>query len=253
VAAVNWGTGRAIGRGPISGAASAPSDGRVGSAPVPVSPDAPEDVEALIAELREAARHAGVQRDDPMMPLLTALAHQIRFLAKRNAQSERIATETSERILSALHRSHQVADAEIDRFKAGIAATETITIQRIADSIAKTADRALTRRVAVFQWQLVLGAAGILVLIAAGCLGGGYWWGRDNTLASVHETETGLQTAFAESPAAAQKWLDLMRWNPIIDALGQCTGAAVSTQDGRKACNVPLWIEPPHPGPSPQQ
>ncbi|MCB8884034.1 hypothetical protein ACELLULO517_27615 [Acidisoma cellulosilytica] len=243
----------AHGRGRLTGAALAPADGRSAPSPVPVSKDATEDVEALIAELREAARHAGIQRDDPMMPLLTTLAHQIRFLANRTATSDRVATETSARIIDALQQSRQAADTEIARFQAGIAETEAVTIERIADSIAKTADRALTRRVAVFQWQLVLGAAGVLVLVAASCLGGGYWWGRDNTLASVHETETGLQTAFEQGAGAAQKWLNLMQWNPITDALGQCTGALVSMQDGRKACNVPLWIEPPHPGPPPQQ
>jgi hypothetical protein len=185
--------GQSTGGGTWADAALAPADGRSAASPVPVSKDATEDVEALIAELREAARHAGIQRDDPMMPLLTTLAHQIRFLANRTATSDRVATETSAKIIDALQQSRQAADTEIARFQAGIAQTETATIQRIADSIAKTADRALTRRVAVLQWQLVLGAAGILVLVAAGCLGGGYWWGRDNTLASIHETETGLQ------------------------------------------------------------
>jgi hypothetical protein len=234
-------------------AALAPTDGRSALAPVPVSKDATEDVEALIAELREAARHAGIQRDDPMMPLLTTLAHQIRFLANRTATSDRVARETSARIIDALQQSRQAADTEIARFQAGIAQTETVTIQRIADNIAKAADRALTRRVAVLQWQLVLGAAGILFFVAAGCLGGGYWWGRSTALASIHETETGLQVAFEAGAGAAQKWLDLMQWNSITQALGQCTGAVVSMQSGRKACGVPLWIEPPHPGPPPQQ
>ena len=62
--------------GRLASAALAPADGRSAPSPVPVSKDATEDVEALIAELREAARHAGIQRDDPMMPLLTTLAHQ---------------------------------------------------------------------------------------------------------------------------------------------------------------------------------
>jgi hypothetical protein len=241
------GGGPEHGRRQLGGTALAPADGRSAPSPVPVSKDATEDVEALIAELREAARHAGVQRDDPMMPLLTTLAHQIRFLANRTATSDQVAKETSAKIIEALQQSRQVADTEIARFQAGIAATETVTIQRIADNIAKAADRALTRRVAVLQWSRIAAAAFILVVLTVGCLGGGYWWGRDTAIASIHETETGLQVAFEAGAGAAQKWLDLMQWNNITDALSQCTGGAVSVQLGRKACTVPLWIGPPQP------
>ena len=238
---------------PETGEATAPAPARdhVAASVVPAAPDPAVDVEALIAELREAARHAGIQRDDPMMPLLTTLAHQIRFLANRTATSDRVARETSAKIIDALQQSRQTADTEIARFQAGIAQTETATIQRIADNIAKAADLALTRRVAVLQWQLVLGAAGILFFVAASCLGGGYWWGRDTALAGIHETEAGLQVAFEAGAGAAQKWLDLMQWNNITDALSQCTGSALSVQLGRKACTVPLWIGPPQPPPPP--
>ena len=245
------GTGHAA--PPQSGAALAPPDGRSGSSPVPVSKDAPEDVEALIAELREAARLAGIQRDDPMMPLLTTLAHQIRFLANRTAKSDRVVAEMSERIIDALRQSRQAADTEIARFQAGIAQTEAVTIQRIAYNIAAAADRALTRRVTILQWNRVAWAATILVCLTVGSLVGGYWWGRDTALSSIHETEAGLQVAFENGASAAQTWLNLMQWNTITSALAQCTEAAVSIQGGRKACTVPLWIEPPQPQTPPGQ
>lgn len=247
------GSGTGHSAAPQSGAALAPADGRSGSSPLPVSKDAPEDVEALIAELREAARHAGIQRDDPLMPLLTTLAHQIRFLANRTAKSDQMARDTSERIIDALQQSRQAADTEIARFQAGIAQTEVVTIQRIADNIARAADRALTRRVTILQWNRVAWAAAILVCLTVGSLVGGYWWGRDTALSSTHETEAGLQVAFEDGASAAQTWLNLMQWNDITKALAQCTEAAVSIQSGRKACNVPLWIEPPQPAPPPGQ
>jgi hypothetical protein len=247
--------GRGTGHGPAAhwGAALAPPDGRSGSSPTPVSKDASEDVEALIAELREAARHAGIQRDDPMMPLLTTLAHQIRFLANRTAKSDRVAAEMSDRIIDALQQSRQAADTEIARFKAGIERTEAGTIERIADHIARAADRALTRRVTILQWNRVAWAAAFLVCLTVGSLVGGYWWGRDTTLSNINETEAGLQVAFETGAGGAQKWLNLMQWNTITDALAQCTGAAISIQGGRKACGVPLWIEPPQPSPPPTQ
>jgi hypothetical protein len=220
--------------------------------PSPKQPEAKPDAsdeesEALIADLREAARQAGMQRDDPMMPLMTAFARAIRFLSARNAKSERIAAETTQRILDALLRSREASDAETKRFREQLAAVEAATIARIATSIARSADDALRHRVVVFSRAVSLTAAGVLFAVAGGCLGGGYWWGWTQATAGVHETEAGLRTAFAEGPAAAHEWLNLMQWNSVWNALVQCKDGAAFRQAGRKACNMPLWIEAPLP------
>ena len=90
-------------------------------------------------------------------------------------------------------------------------------------------------------------------MLTVGSLAGGYWWGRSTALASIHETEGGLQVAFEAGAGAAQKWLSLMQWNNITDALSLCTGSALYVQLGRKACSVPLWVEPPQPSSPPLQ
>ena len=76
-------------------------------------------------------------------------------------------------------------------------------------------------------------------------LGGGYWWGRSAARADIRQTEAGLQAAFSRGPEAAKDWLALMIWNDPRKALAQCQGPAVSVQDGRRVCMVPLWVEPP--------
>lgn len=43
-----------------------------------------------------------------------------------------------------------------------------------------------------------------------------------------------------------------MTWNDVQDALAQCHGDAVYTQFGRRACDVPLWIEKPVAAPPPR-
>ena len=115
---------------PETGKAAAPTPARDHAAAsiLPATPDPAVEIEPLLADLREAARRAGIQRDDPMMPLLTAFAQQIRFLATRNAQSEQVAQATSQKILNALTQARQTADSEIARFREGIAATESDTI-----------------------------------------------------------------------------------------------------------------------------
>lgn len=213
----------------------------------PPQPDpSSEEVEKLLAEMREGARRAGMQRDDPLMPLLTSLAHSIRFLGDRTSRSDKVAQDASAQIIQALLQSRQNANAEIARFQAGLASSEADTIQRIASSIASSADAALTRRVKVFDRNTALSAAATLFGVAVACLGGGYWWGHQSAATGIHETEAGLQAAFKGNPATAKTWLGLMQWNSLSDALTHCSDPRfANVQDGRRGCAVPFWIQAP--------
>jgi hypothetical protein len=200
----------------------------------------------LIDELRAAVQAAGIQRDDVMMPLLTAFAHVIGFEAERAALSDAAVTEASQRIANALLSARQAADAEADRFQAKIHAAEAATVQEISTAIARSADRAITRRVKVFDRNTALAAAGVLFAVAAGCLGGGYWWGNTDASTDIHETELHLQAAFRDGGEAAHIWFGLMAWNDIRDALKGCRKPGQALSDPRgQACLVPLWLEQP--------
>lgn len=88
-------------------------------------------------------------------------------------------------------------------------------------------------------------AAGVLFAVVAVCLAGGYWWGRSSAQSEIRQTEAGLQAAFSNGSDAAKAWWSLMAWNDPRKALAQCQGKAISIQGGRRACLVPLWVEPP--------
>ncbi len=208
-----------------------------------------DTIERLVSALRDAVRRAGIQNDDPMMPLLTAFVQSIRFLDRRTSSSDRTVTEASRRVTDALLAARNAADAETERFRASLAATEASTIHRVAAAIGRSADQALARRVRVFDRNTALLAAFLLVATAGACLGGGYWWGSSNATSDIRETEAGLQAAFNQGPADARTWLDLMNWNAIQDSLSQChfNPGAMFVDHGRKACNMPLWIEKPQP------
>jgi hypothetical protein len=40
-------------------------------------------------------------------------------------------------------------------------------------------------------------------------------------------------------------WLSLMNANDPTQALAGCAGDAVKVIEGRRACEVPLWLDPP--------
>ena len=200
----------------------------------------------LLDELRSAVKAAGVEPDDPMMPLVTAFAQSIRFMAERGSMSDRVVTSASERIQAALVEARRTADAEAERFSGAILATETDIIRRIAGSIAASADKALTRRVKVFDRNTALWAAAALFGTAVACLVGGYVWGSNVASADIHETEAGLRAAFSNSAADANNWMLLMEWNDLSQALKSCGNANQAILDhGRRACAMPLWIEKP--------
>ena len=186
--------------------------------------------------------------DDPMMPLLGSFARVIRFLAARTTRSDRVATEASQRITAAIQQARELADAETARFRAGLEATEADLVHRIGTTIARSADDALRRRIRVFDRNTALLAAAVFVFSLLGAYALGDWRGSSRAYADIHETEAGLQAAFTGGPDAARSWLHLMTWNDIRYSLRLCTSPGqTNLQHGRKACNVPLWIEPPHP------
>jgi len=202
--------------------------------------------EKLLDELRSAVKAAGVEPDDPMMPLVTAFARSIRFMAERGNTSDRVVASAAERINAALVEARRTADAEAERFSASILATETNIIQRIAGSIAASADKALTRRVKVFDRNTALWAAAALFGTAIACGVGGYFWGGNVARAAIYETEEGLRAAFSHSYADANNWMLLMDWNDLSQALKSCGNANQAIIDhGRHACAVPLWTERP--------
>jgi hypothetical protein len=231
----------------IPAPAAAPAGVPVRSGSLAKAPPAePTEVEQLVSELREAARQAGLQRDDPMMPLLTAFARGIRFLGERTAASDRSLAESSKRITDALLLARSTADAEAARFRDNLGETETRTVQRVSAAIGQSAERALAHRIRVFDRNTALLAAFVLFATAIGCLGGGYWWGSRNAYADIHQTENGLREAFNGGDQAARIWLNLISWNNITHSLALCSEPGLThLQDHRKVCDVPLWIEKP--------
>lgn len=125
---------------------------------------------------------------------------------------------------------------------------EADLVRRVADA-AGTVTRDNGRLIArELRTRTILGTAGAMVatLLLVGT--GAYYAGRDGGRASVQTAAEGvLQVASQAGPDATAAWLTLMRSNDPAQALALCRGDAVKVIDGRRACSVPLWLEPPPP------
>src|SRR4051812_14965792 len=122
------------------------------------------------ARLRTEAARAGLLAEDPLGPLVSALSDMLSTVGEiTGGHAQRLETLQS--------GARDLAQAEIDRAKAEIAATESVTIDRISSAIAASADAALIKRVRVFDRNTALVAAGVFVASVGIALGAGYVWG----------------------------------------------------------------------------
>lgn len=160
-------------------------------------------------------------RDDPLRHPMAALSTTIGlfpgFLERMEAVAERMRCP--------------VTDDELSRLQAAVI--------RGADRRAAELARAHNRR------TLLFGGLAVVVGLAVAA-GGGALWGAAAANERVRETERRLAIAFQDGPDAAAAWVNLMEQNDVLRALNVCKGShAFVDQSGRKACALPVFLEPP--------
>lgn len=201
---------------------------------------------ALIDELRQAARKTGVDVDGPLGPVLSAFILVLEWLGACLAELRSISVEYGNQTLQRLQAVRAADEAATTRLQTRMEATKVRILQDFRDDIAKDIDKVTTGLVRAKIWKNSLIAAFALVVYGAACLAVGYRWGRASAEASIHETEGRLVAAFRYGANGASSWVGLMSWNNIDYALRLCRERPdlAAIQHGRRACNVPLWIEP---------
>jgi len=194
------------------------------------------------ARLQAAATRAGFADDDPLGPVLTALSDVLGAVGA-------VSVDHAQRLETLQSGARDLAQTEIDRAKAEIAAAESVTIGRISSAIAASADAALVRRVRVFDRNTALAATGVLLACIGTAVAGGYLYGRTVTRTEIVQTEQGLAAAFRTGSRGASAWLTLMTANDPTQALAECREPAlwIDKTTGRRACRVPLWLDPAPP------
>ncbi len=194
-----------------------------------LAPEVSAEVRAAQDALRLATQKAALT-GDPLEPAFAALSTHLGALHHMHVDAGQMLAEL-------IRRAQQPVSEE--------------TIRRLEQAAVTGADRRAFGIIREHWHRNIVLAAGVLfgVAVAFGVIGvaAGYFWGRANALASVRQTGAGLQAMFRDGPDAAATWLNLARWNDPQQALAQCKDANTNTQDGRRACMVPLWVEAPKP------
>jgi hypothetical protein len=180
----------------------------------------------------------GKLQNDPLADLVEAMAQALGVQHEIYRASVRQQREASAHLDRQLRAAIEDARRPID----------PSALVRLEEAAATGADRRALKLVRAHNWRTVVIAALVLVGgVVAGALGG-VLMDRRVQLA----TEAGITTeAFSAGPTGAAAWLNLMRSNDVIGTLATCTGKAVVVADGRRACGVAVWLDPP-PNPAPK-
>ena len=206
---------------------------------------------ALLDEMRRAARKTGVDVDGPLGPVLSALILVLEWLGVCVAELRMISVEYGSQALQRLQAVRAADEAATSHLETQMEAAKIRIVHDFRADIARDFDKLTVGRVRAEVWKISLIAAIVLVASVTLSLVAGYHWGRTNAEASIYETESRLQAGFRNGLRGASHWAGLMAWNDILIALQFCDTNAdlVISQHGRRACKVPLWIEPDHGAP----
>jgi hypothetical protein len=120
------------------------------------------------------------------------------------------------------------------------------SVEKLAHAAAGGAERNAAKLARTHALRTALLAAATLAgaVLVAGI--GGYTWGYRSARGETQAVAAGVQqAAFQHGPAAAAAWLGLMVANDPVQALAGCSGSDVKVIGGRRACTVPLWLDPP--------
>ena len=181
------------------------------------------EIRGIRAEIEQAITASGLG-NDPLGAMMRAIA-----------SSCEVMTQASEQVVQA-KRTPLDGDA-VARIGQMVAESARKRTVELAMELAREQVRAHWRRdlAVVFGLLLAIGVAAFA----------GYREGWSRGSDTAHETQAGLREAFGRGGFDAAAWLQLMRWNHADAALALCKGQALSVQNGRKACAMMLWIEPP--------
>jgi len=108
------------------------------------------------------------------------------------------------------------------------------------------ARREVTRLAVAMNRRLAVAVGGTVALLVSLSVAIGYGWGHREGVERTAIVFQALSPRLSDGSASAASWLNLIRENDIRDALHQCEGRSVWVNaSGRRACAVPLWLDPP--------
>jgi hypothetical protein len=206
-----------------------------------------------VAQMRAAARSAGIASGDVLGVLTTALMEVMeelgRLMAGMPQHFDRAAAKV-DAAADAYHRAtikqEQAAAKAIKTVELQVQKLEGETVARFAGAIT---DALKSKLKIQSQWYSRQAFATVVLMISFALLVsgvGGFWWGLLREHSRYEAVSEQLQAAFQNTtPSGGARWAELMRFNNIEEMMHQCRARLMMDErSGRHVCSMPVWLDP---------
>lgn len=223
--------------------------------------------QVLDAKLFETLQAAGVVAGEPLHSAASALSETMLFLWEVLAQGEGIFRRGADSITNA---ARERATEDRERRRLTEAETAKVFTEASAEALRQLdrhSDKLATHK-SLLRWgRTTVGLAVAAVVIAAVSAGLGAYADRQYAGAEIAEAraqfaaerarDANRESALVRASKiggdkTAAMWLNLMLWNDPLRAVADCmaAGRIATGADGRRACTVGMWIDPPSVAPT---
>lgn len=208
--------------------------------PAPASAD---EVGAIVAKAvhdLERVIQVGGLKNDPLLPVIQAIYASITAQhALHKAGTDHLAA-VADGLDQAVSNSLAMADQELANKEAAI-------IGRLAPQLAAATEKSIRDRLWTIKVRAVALIAGTTAVVILGSFGAGYMTGNTSGYTEARRNATVIgASALRDGPAAAATWAALIDNNDVQPSLASCTKNVFQT-NGRRACLMPVWLDPPPP------
>lgn len=208
-----------------------------------VAPRGDDPLEASIRQAQAALANAIAKAHlsgDPMGVALEAMSATLGSQLALHQASTRHLRDVGERL------DRQVAES-LTRVESEIAINEARVVADLAPRLAAGVNRSLAAGVRMAQIRLIAARVAGGVALAVAGITAGYWMGKTAGEAEMASVRSAIDLALTrDGPAGADIWRRLIAYNDPVAAIAKCR-QAMATQDGRGACLMPVWTDPPAP------
>ena len=209
------------------------------------APDLPRDsaelgreIERVQGELERGIQLAGL-KNDPMLPLLRTLSASLGLQWRLHDQAVTYQRTASDRLDLQLAQTILQGEQALEQRRTAI-------VEKLAPELARlTARSAQVRELVVTaKTALVFGGFAVALGLGVGAAGYGAGWadGHDKGLRASGALAGAVQQAGSNSEGAL---ISMVRANNLGDAWARCQKSAVPDKSGRRACDMPMWADPP--------
>ena len=192
-------------------------------------------------EAQTALRHAALNasfKNDPLSVHLNALALAVGALGELYLASEATQIDIAETLKSQTDIVTREAIAKVH-------ASGVSLVQGLGPQLASAAEWTMRQRFKIIRLRTIFAlSAGLVAIVLIPCAftyAAGLNVGRTQGEVAAHT----IQKRMTNEPLDAPTWAMLMQYNDAVRAMSECRKNISKGAEGRRYCQMPVWIDPP--------